>query len=236
MFVHVFRYKKIFYSLISGIAFLLGPFCFDHTHAQPLIKSTQGLPNIQPWLFEDENFNPQPKEKPKEPRRPQAETTLPSDPPDLSTSEDDQPEELRIPNFSEIKKYNMKNLDTPDPSNPVLTPPFRNPETSPSGNLLLRHSEIVTEVKDDKTSYWLEGRLSNLSDTWVDEVKVHFKIYDQLWVVQSGKFSVHTDCVILGVQTLDFRVPLKETGKLVITFVEWKYADGTQGVSEGGTY
>ena len=127
-------------------------------------------------------------------------------------------------------------LIEPTPPTAGLSPLFQPEETSHSGNLYLTRAEIINEGSTEQPRYWLVGELSNLSNGWVTEAIIHYKIFDQLWVVQSGHFNVETNCAWLGLQCLQFRFPLRETGRLEIAFVEWLYADGTKGVSQGGTF
>ena len=215
----------------GGIVLLINP----TSQAQGINPESVRLPQLQPWIFQGVDAKPSKSSPNKLPSKLDSKEIdelgntgiVPITPPSII---------LNRPGIDRLSEDRLQELSQPDIKNPVLTPPFRLPENNTEGRLHLAKSAIISEEKDGVTRHWMTGKLANLTNGWVKDVVIHYKIRDEFWILQSGHFSVNTECVSFGLQCLEFKFPLRHTGKLEISFVQWKYQDGSTGVSKGGVF
>ena len=136
-----------------------------------------------------------------------------------------------IPNNNQ-QAITVPNRDLPHHSHPVQEEIL--PRT-PIGKVYLDEAYLKVE-EAEPSSYWIGGQVTNHSPNPVYEVRIHYRIHQGLLVVESGHFLVFPDEGLESNTSVNFRHDIQTEGKLEIKFVDWKYANGTQGTSERGIF
>ncbi|MGB7417338.1 MAG: hypothetical protein WA902_24290 [Thermosynechococcaceae cyanobacterium] len=121
---------------------------------------------------------------------------------------------------------------------PIIEPPDRlylqENRVKSSAKVHLSDAQLQTILVDEKVHHRIIGELLNQTPGFVYNLRVYYRIRQGLQTVDVGQFSMGAEKRLAPGDRIRFAYPVPITGELDISFVEWKYEDGTQGVSERG--
>ncbi|MGF1604222.1 MAG: hypothetical protein ACFCU8_19845 [Thermosynechococcaceae cyanobacterium] len=121
---------------------------------------------------------------------------------------------------------------------PIIEPPDRlylkERSVQPSAKVRLDDAQLQTILVDEKVHHRIIGQLLNHTPGHVYNLRVYYRIRQGLQTVDVGQFSMGADKRLAPGDRIRFAYPVPTPGELEISFVEWKYEDGTQGISERG--
>lgn len=133
------------------------------------------------------------------------------------------------------RKQKAKGKGTPWAVTPMVEPADRlyieKSRVKSQTKVHLDETQLQTILVDEKIHHRIIGQLYNHTPGYVYNLRVHYRIQQGLQTVDVGEFSVGKAQPLAPGDRIRFAYPVPITGELKISFVEWKYADGSQGIA-----
>jgi len=137
------------------------------------------------------------------------------------------------------KRKKAKGRWTPWAVTPMVEPVDRlyleKSRVKPQTKVHLEETQLQTILVDKKIHHRIIGQVSNHTPGYVYNLRVYYRIQRGLQTVDVGQFSIGEEQPVAPGDLIHFAYPVPMTGELKISFIEWKYEDGSQGIAEPET-